>query len=126
MKFTFEAAEQDGYSFRAVEVWPADQEPVRNHDEVSGASSAYHSTLTLTFDDDDETRGLALDARARTRQAAGMADPRYAVPLDEFVAGAQIAREEQVEEHAERVVPTPAHGDRLPYGDGMTGDVDGD
>lgn len=52
--FTFEAAEQDGYSFRAVEVWPSDQTPVRTSHEVSGPSAAYSSTLTLTFDDEDE------------------------------------------------------------------------
>ena len=57
VEFTFEAAEQDGYAFRAVEVWPAEQAPVRSHNEVSGASSAYQSTLTLTFDNEDETRG---------------------------------------------------------------------
>jgi CspA family cold shock protein len=53
--FTFEAAEQDGCAFRALEVWPADQAPVRSHDEVSEASPAYHSTLTVTFGTEDET-----------------------------------------------------------------------
>lgn len=57
VRFSFEAAEQDSYSFRAVEVWPADQTPVRTHHEVSGPSSAYHSTLTITFDDQDENSG---------------------------------------------------------------------
>lgn len=57
VEFTFEAAEQDGYAFRAVEVWPADQAPVRSSVEVSGASPAYHSTLTLAFDSEDETGG---------------------------------------------------------------------
>ena len=51
--FTFEAAEQDGYLFRAVEAWPSDQPPVRTSREV-GPSSAYSSTLTLTFDNEDE------------------------------------------------------------------------
>ncbi len=55
-----------------------------------------------------------------------MADPRYAIPLDEFVAGAEVAREEQVEVQAEPVVPAPPYGAPLPYGDGMSGDVDGD
>jgi CspA family cold shock protein len=55
VRFTFEAAEQDGYSFRTVEAWPADQTPVRTSHEVSGPSSAYRSTLTLTFDDEDES-----------------------------------------------------------------------
>jgi cold shock protein len=57
VEFTFEAAEQDGYAFRAVEVWPADQVPVRSGDVASGASPAYHSTSTLTFDSEDETGG---------------------------------------------------------------------
>lgn len=72
------------------------------------------------------TAPLSLDGDARTRQAAGMAENRYAVPLDEFLAGAQVARGDQVEVQAEPVVPTPAHGAPLPYGDGMSGDVDGD
>jgi hypothetical protein len=56
----------------------------------------------------------------------GMVDPRYAIPLEEFVAGAEVSRAEQVEVQAEPVVPPPAHGDPLRYGDGMTGDADGD
>jgi cold shock protein len=45
-----ERAEQNGYSFRAIEVWPAGQEPHRTESEGSGAPSAYHSTLTITSD----------------------------------------------------------------------------
>ncbi|MDT0276557.1 hypothetical protein [Blastococcus goldschmidtiae] len=55
-----------------------------------------------------------------------MTDPRYAIPLDEFVAGAEVAREEQVEVQAEPGVPAPVYGDALRYGDGMTADADGD
>ena len=55
-----------------------------------------------------------------------MADPRYEISLDELVAGAQVAREAQVEVQTDVVVPAPARGDVLPYGDGMTGDIDGD
>lgn len=36
----YEPAVQDGYSFRATEVWPAGQEPYRGEDETSGASGA--------------------------------------------------------------------------------------
>jgi cold shock protein len=50
VEFTAENAEQDGYSFRAVEVWPAGRTPVRG--EVSEASAAYRSTLTLSMDGD--------------------------------------------------------------------------
>jgi len=53
VEFSFEAAEQDGCSFRAVEVWPADRPPVRHRSADSGADAAYHSTLTLTFDGED-------------------------------------------------------------------------
>jgi cold shock protein len=53
--FTFETAEQDGYSFRAVEAWPSDQTPDRTGHETSGPSAAYRSTMTLTFDDEDES-----------------------------------------------------------------------
>jgi CspA family cold shock protein len=47
----FEVAQQDGYSFRAVEVWPAGHSPVRT-DEVSAPSEAFGSTLRITFDSD--------------------------------------------------------------------------
>lgn len=58
VEFTFEVAEQDGYSFRAVVVWAGDRSPAtRSTDDVAGASSAYQSRLTLTFDDEGETRG---------------------------------------------------------------------
>ncbi|SDD40103.1 cold shock protein (beta-ribbon, CspA family) [Geodermatophilus telluris] len=53
--FTAEAAEQDGHPFRAVEVWPAGQAPVRDHGEVSGPSAAHSSTLTLTSDEETGT-----------------------------------------------------------------------
>jgi hypothetical protein len=54
-----------------------------------------------------------------------MADPRYAIPLDEFVAAAQVARDDQVEVQAEVTVPPPAYGDPLIHADGMSPDVDG-
>lgn len=50
----YEPAEQDGYSFRAIELWPAGQEPHRTGGETPDASSAYTSTLTITFDDPQE------------------------------------------------------------------------
>lgn len=55
VRFTFEHAEQDGYSFRAVEAWPSDQTPDRVGSANPGPSSAYRSTWTLTFDDEDES-----------------------------------------------------------------------
>ncbi|AEV85563.1 cold-shock protein [Actinoplanes sp. SE50] len=49
VRFRAEAADQDGFAFRAVKVWldgaePADAEP------APGGSAAYSSRLTLTFD----------------------------------------------------------------------------
>lgn len=48
----WETAEQDGYAFRTVRTWPADEQPV---DPVSPTgdpnSSAYSSSLTITWDD---------------------------------------------------------------------------
>lgn len=55
VELTWEAPGQDGYAFRAVEVWPAGQAPVRADNQVWGPSAAYMSTLTLTFDDEDES-----------------------------------------------------------------------
>ncbi|MBC7631031.1 cold-shock protein [Aeromicrobium sp.] len=52
VRFSFETVEQDGYAFRAVEAWPAEQTPVRMNHIDSGPTSAYRSTLTLTFDDE--------------------------------------------------------------------------
>ena len=54
--FGFEAAEQDGYSFRAVEVRPTHLTPARNGDD-SAPSPAYGSELTVTVDDDQD-RGV--------------------------------------------------------------------
>ena len=56
----------------------------------------------------------------------GMIDPRYAIPLEEFVAGAEEARAEQEKVHALRVVPTFAHPAALRHADGTSGDADGD
>ena len=50
----YEAGEQDGYSFRAVELWPAGQEPHRTESETQGASDAYSSALRIRFDDPEK------------------------------------------------------------------------
>ena len=55
-----------------------------------------------------------------------MADPRFTIPLEELVAGARVDREQQVEVQAEVAHPPSAAPDGLFYGDGMSGDVDGD
>ena len=46
--FTFVTAEQDGFAFRAVEVWPSDREPVRDAVFESGPSSGFGSTVAFT------------------------------------------------------------------------------
>ncbi len=56
-----------------------------------------------------------------------MTEQRYSIPVDELEAGARIPAGEQVELQAEPRQPAPdwstgAH----PYGDGMSGDADGD
>lgn len=55
MTFDYESAEQDGYHFRAIEVWPAGQKPDRGEPEISGASDAYRSSLTVTFGQPEES-----------------------------------------------------------------------
>lgn len=52
----YEAAEQDGYSFRAIEVWPAGREHHRADREIAGESEAYHSRLTITRHPDEPGR----------------------------------------------------------------------
>ncbi|WP_170977846.1 hypothetical protein [Blastococcus sp. CCUG 61487] len=56
-----------------------------------------------------------------------MTENRFAIPLEDLVAGAQVAREDQVEVQQDAVVPPPDEVLGGPfYGDGMSGDVDGD
>ncbi len=54
VKFAFEAADQDGYAYRALGVWPPDGAPVRSQREAPGPSGAYSSNLTVTLDDEGE------------------------------------------------------------------------
>ena len=45
---------QDGWPYRAVRFWPHGEQPVdRYADAAGGTGGAYHSTLTLTFDEPD-------------------------------------------------------------------------
>jgi CspA family cold shock protein len=46
VELVFEVASQDGYSFRAVEVWPLGQAPVRTPPEPPGPG--YTSTLSIS------------------------------------------------------------------------------
>ncbi|MBL7259998.1 cold-shock protein [Paractinoplanes lichenicola] len=47
--FTAEAAQQDGFAFRALKVWTGPDEPV-DAPIPAASSGAYESRLTLTFD----------------------------------------------------------------------------
>ena len=53
VSFTYEAAAQDGYNYRAVLVWPPDVEPGTPPplQASSGPSAAYQSTLTIRWPD---------------------------------------------------------------------------
>jgi cold shock protein len=48
----WEIADQDGYSYRAVRVWPAGRDPVEQAVEHDG--TAYGSTLRLRFDNQND------------------------------------------------------------------------
>jgi cold shock protein len=52
--FEYESVEQDGYQFRAIEVWPEGQKPDRSRHEMPGPSDAYRSGLTVASDQPDE------------------------------------------------------------------------
>jgi len=41
--------------FRAIEVWPSGQARYRTEGETSGTSDAYHSALTIAFDDPEKS-----------------------------------------------------------------------
>ena len=48
VSFRAEAADQDGFAFRAVKVWTGDSEPADQPRPGKG-SAGYHSTLTVSF-----------------------------------------------------------------------------
>jgi cold shock protein len=56
VSFRAEAAEQDGFGFRAVKVWTGEVEPATPPGQQSGA--AYGSRLTLTVDQPGPTGTL--------------------------------------------------------------------
>ncbi|MDO9456610.1 hypothetical protein [Nocardioides sp.] len=51
------AGDQEGYRFRADEAWPVGTEPHRPPEHHAGDATAFHSTLTLSFDDVDGPDG---------------------------------------------------------------------
>lgn len=50
--FSFEEGPQDGYSYRAIEAWPFGETPIRT--EPSGPSSAYRSSVAISFDEETD------------------------------------------------------------------------
>ena len=50
VELEWERAEQDGYSYRAVRVWPAKEKPVGAEAGRGSASDAYASTLEIVWD----------------------------------------------------------------------------
>ena len=50
VELEWERAEQDGFRYRAVRVWPAGKEPVDAAASSGSASGAYASTLEITWD----------------------------------------------------------------------------
>jgi cold shock protein len=50
VSFTFEVAEQDGYSFRVVEAWPSEEAPVPADGAGESWSPAMRSTLHVSYD----------------------------------------------------------------------------
>ncbi|GEP39115.1 hypothetical protein NPS01_27780 [Nocardioides psychrotolerans] len=50
MHFTYEAADQDGCSWRALVVWLPGVDLARRPSEPLPPSDAYRSALTVTFD----------------------------------------------------------------------------
>jgi len=56
-----------------------------------------------------------------------MTEQRYSIPVEELVDGARVPVSEQVEVQAEPRQPAPDWTSGVaPYGDGMSGDADGD
>lgn len=52
VQFTFEAVEQDGYRFRAVEVWPPGVGWAERESAPPHPSDAHRSSLSLRWDED--------------------------------------------------------------------------
>ncbi|MGA7204160.1 MAG: hypothetical protein WBX27_05975 [Specibacter sp.] len=51
VQLEWEAADQDGYAFRATRTWPSGQEPIQDS-AAHAPDGIYNSTLTITFDDE--------------------------------------------------------------------------
>jgi cold shock protein len=52
--FDWEAGQQDGYSYRATVAWPDGVDPAGDDIAPRADSTAYRSSLTITWDDDPD------------------------------------------------------------------------
>lgn len=127
--YEWEAAEQDGYSYRTVRAWPADAEPVQSA-TPSSPSSAYRSSLTITFGavtiraatgQDLEAILVLADARRReyaayqpvfwrlAADATAKQRPHLAAPIDDeaVITLVAVTDQEVVGFAVETLVPAP-------------------
>ena len=71
--------------------------------------------------------GGGVDEGLSLEQSCRMSENPYAIAVEELVASAQVAPEAQIEVQAEHRAVVPDWANPLnPYGDGMSGDADGD
>ncbi|HYF45400.1 MAG TPA: hypothetical protein VD926_04270 [Acidimicrobiales bacterium] len=68
-----------------------------------------------------------MDEGLSLEQSCRMSENPYAIAVEELVASAQVAPEAQIEVQTEHRAVVPDWANPLnPYGDGMSGDADGD
>jgi cold shock protein len=78
--FDWEAGQQDGYSYRATIAWPDGVDPTSDDIAAPTESTAYRSSLTITWDDPDHGRDQEDGQQAEQHgQALGVSTPT-AVP----------------------------------------------
>lgn len=56
VELEWEQAEQDGYTYRAVQVWVKRKKSSEHHPLPDSGSNAYSSTLVITWDDPEGPR----------------------------------------------------------------------
>ncbi|QDQ92725.1 cold shock domain-containing protein [Rhodococcus sp. WB9] len=57
LELEFENLGQDGFDYRAVRAWPVGEEPYDRYASSRGNSRAFETSLTIVFDDEDESPG---------------------------------------------------------------------
>jgi hypothetical protein len=69
----------------------------------------------------------AMDEGLSLEESCRMSENPYAIPVEELAARAQVAPEAQIEVQTEHRAVVPDWANPVnPYGDGMSGDADGD